>query len=156
VQVKLTGDQLADVSADILGRAASLRFIATGSSMSPFIRDGDLVTVRPVNAVDLRLGDVVLYKSFGRRAILHRLIRRRKQAGAVVYLIRGDASAGACEEVKAEDILGCVVEVSKRGRIVAIGSWRWRVAALIWAYTSPITFRTLRLVRKLRRLTTDN
>ena len=151
-EVKLTGDQLADVSQEILARAASLRFTATGSSMSPFIRDGDQVTIERVKAAELRLGDVALYRSFGGRALVHRFLWRRKAAGGPVCLIRGDASCGACEEVPAEQVLGRVVEVSRDGHVFHPGGLGRRIFALTWAYASPFTFRAWRLVRKVRRL----
>ena len=44
---------------EILRKGGFFRFKARGSSMSPFVRDGAMITVAPVEAVAVRFGDVV-------------------------------------------------------------------------------------------------
>ena len=44
---------------EILGRGENMRFRASGGSMMPFLRDGDIVEIAPLRKVDY--GDVVLH-----------------------------------------------------------------------------------------------
>ena len=58
--VSLSGVDLAILAREILGREAVLRFQARGNSMTPFIRDGDIVTLVPLSRPP-RIGDVVAF-----------------------------------------------------------------------------------------------
>ena len=48
-----------------LARGAPFRFTATGSSMIPFVRDGDEITVSPLGGAAPRIGDVVALRRRG-------------------------------------------------------------------------------------------
>jgi len=80
--------------------------------MSPAIRDGEMVYVKPASGARLRRGDVVLVKSdAGFR--LHRLVR--VDARADVFITRGDCGQQDDPAVRGERILG--VAVAKDVRI---------------------------------------
>ncbi len=143
----LNGVDFAELSAEVLGASASIRFRAHGSSMSPFIREGDILTVDPAHPRELVRGDVVLYRSAGGRAVAHRLLGRR--GGRL--LIRGDADAGECERVRPEKILGIVVQVERGGRKLPPNSLIRRTTALLWAATPTAARRVvLGIGRRLR------
>ena len=59
----------------VLARGSLFRFQARGFSMSPFIRDGDVLTLAP--APDrLRIGDVVAFiNPCNQQLSVHRLVR---------------------------------------------------------------------------------
>lgn len=124
-----SGDFL-DVAGAVLREGRPLRFRATGTSMAPSIRSGDILTVDPVDARALRPGDVALYRSEqGPR--VHRLTGR---AGATLRL-QGDAPGCLVEEVPAAEVLGRLVFVEREGRQVRLdrgmqGAMRWPVARL--------------------------
>jgi len=65
----------------VLGRGRAWRFRALGRSMTPFIRDGDDITLAPVSVErDIRLGEVVAYLRRlpdGRQLVVHRVVGRR-------------------------------------------------------------------------------
>jgi len=68
-QSKLFGE----LARELLAGGSGIRFQARGASMSPAIRDGEIVHVRPAVPRDLRRGDLVLIKVEG-RLCLHRLV----------------------------------------------------------------------------------
>jgi hypothetical protein len=57
----------------MLQQGLSVRFQARGRSMSPAIRDGEIVEVTPVQLTELRQDDIVLAKS-GSGFRLHRIV----------------------------------------------------------------------------------
>jgi hypothetical protein len=124
-----SGDFL-DLAGAALREGRPLRFRATGTSMAPSIRSGDILTVDPVDARALRPGDVALYRSEqGLR--VHRLTGR---AGARLRF-QGDAPGCLVEEVPAVEVLGRLVFVEREGRQVRLdrgmeGAMRWSVARL--------------------------
>ena len=57
-ELGLDDDTFLDLSAEILRQGGSFQFRAHGSSMVPFIRDGDLLTVAPAEPTGLEIGDI--------------------------------------------------------------------------------------------------
>lgn len=110
VAVELDGCELGDLLAELLARGASARFVARGGSMSPWIRDGDVVTVEPGAA---RRGDVAAFRhsrADGRLRV-HRLVRRDADG----WLAQGDRLARADGVVPDGEILGVVRQVERDG-----------------------------------------
>jgi hypothetical protein len=100
-------------------RGASLHTTVRGSSMTPFIRDEDAVTIAPMNGILPSIGEVVAFLTpGGGRLAVHRVVGRA-QGG---WLIRGDSCAKPDGTVATEKILGRVVSVERKGRRVGFGS----------------------------------
>jgi uncharacterized repeat protein (TIGR01451 family) len=94
-----------------------VRFQARGPSMSPAVRDGEVVYVKPVSLPDLRTGDIVLTRSdHGFR--LHRLVY--VDAAGNIFITRGDCGLQDDAPVSGDQILGIAVakEVRIAGRNV--------------------------------------
>jgi len=101
---------------DVLEKGRSVRFQVWGSSMTPFIKDGDVITIVPVSAEsDIGLGKVVAFLHpwlTGRRLVVHRVVGRRGSS----FLIRPDHALGHDPfAYKLCDILGRVVRVEISG-----------------------------------------
>lgn len=132
---------LLDLTADLLSRGTRVRFRPSGRSMYPSIREGELITVEPVAPRDVKVADIVLYRS-ERGLIAHRLVgTQRIQCTALTqssvlsphhfFLLRGDTSSSWDEPVEAHQILGRVVFVERNGRSIALasrGAKRWHKA----------------------------
>jgi hypothetical protein len=85
---------------------------AHGASMSPAIRDGEIVYLRPTAAAELRVGDIVLTNVCGVFK-LHRLVVADAQGD--VFITRGDCGQEDDPAVGAEEILG--IAESKEVRV---------------------------------------
>ena len=57
----ISGEDFLGIMRSILEKGISFRFKAGGSSMIPFIRNGDIVTVRPYRGAPIQKGDVVAF-----------------------------------------------------------------------------------------------
>ena len=86
---------------ELIARRAQFLFVATGRSMSPFIRDGSSVIIRPCSS-KVRVGDVLLLKQDDEKLLLHRVV---KKTGAEL-ITRGDACAGYDSPFRKNDIIG--------------------------------------------------
>ena len=105
--------QFESFSLELLQAGLLVRFQARGASMSPAIRDGEVVYVRPAAETNLCQGDIVLVKcEKGFR--LHRLIR--EDSFRDVFITRGDCGQQDDPPVRREQILGVVV-----GKDVRVG-----------------------------------
>jgi len=92
---------------------ASFRFQAKGFSMTPAIRDGDVITVSPLGDVMPRRGDVVAFRHPDQpRMLVHRVLHSREKR----YYIKGDNAPEGDGWIPAENILGLITKVERRGR----------------------------------------
>src|ERR1051325_8211071 len=102
---------LMEIRSELLREGLSVRFRVGGRSMYPTIRNGELITVEPCAASEIRCGDIVFYRL--RDGVLaHRVIRIESEAsGAWRFTTRGDSYRSSDAPVKAGDILGRVIAV---------------------------------------------
>ena len=108
-------DRFTTLAADALARGITVTFRAHGDSMRPAIRDGDMIQVAPVSAVDLRIGDVLLCRCDS-RLLAHRLIAVSERVDGDRWLyLRGDAKGGCDAPLRPADVLGRVEAVRRAG-----------------------------------------
>jgi len=121
----LSGPDLLGLMRQVLDRGLLFRFRARGWSMSPFIRDGDVISIAPLGKKDPRVGDVVAFTHPDNdHLILHRLVGIHNST----YLIQGDnlfCSPDGLIPVNA--LLGKVTKVEREGRTVVLGMGPERV-----------------------------
>ena len=91
------------ISQDLLREGNGIRFQARGASMSPAIRDGEIVHVKSAPLAELRRGDIVLVKGeMGFR--LHRLVVADTEQD--VFITRGDCGHEDDPAVSGEQVVG--------------------------------------------------
>jgi hypothetical protein len=88
--------------------------------MYPTIRDGEAVTVEPLKAHEARRGDILLYRRES-SVIAHRVVCIAGEEDATrVLILRGDSLATCDAPVRAEQVLGRVISVERKGREVKL------------------------------------
>jgi len=95
---------------------APISFRPEGRSMHPFIRPGDLVTVRPPDgaaAGGIRRGDCVVFRDRDSRWLVHRVIGGPDGSGR--FRTKGDALPGPDHAVERNSVAGVVTIVERRG-----------------------------------------
>ena len=81
-------------------------------SMIPLLQIGDEVLVHVVNPAEIRVGDMIVYKS-NDKLIVHRVIRNYNSSS---FLQKGDNTTTA-EIVSSKDVIGTVIAIRKGTRI---------------------------------------
>ena len=94
------------LSRELLNSGCSVRFEARGASMSPCIRDGQIVYVTCVIVSKLRKGDIVLTKGHSGFRV-HRLVVTDHSKN--LFITRGDCGQQNDPPVRGDQILGIVV-----------------------------------------------
>jgi signal peptidase I len=118
---------------DLLAKGHAVRFRASGLSMYPAIRDGDLVTVESVDVTDIRRGDVLLCR-LEHTVVAHRLVRIiRADDGAVYVELRGDAAFENDSPEPFTSVIGRVTVVAQHGRDRAVTTRRARALGMVGA-----------------------
>jgi len=146
-EIALSGGSLTELMRAVLAKGKPFRFEAKGFSMSPFIKDGDVITVRPLLGVAPRTGDIVafLLPSSGRAAV-HRIIG----VGPRGFTLRGDNAGEADGCVSLDRILGIVDGVDRNGRRITLGTSRIR-AAVARLSRSGVLYGMLQALRRAAR-----
>ncbi len=117
-EIALSGDSLTGIMMAVLAKGKPFRFRTRGFSMSPFIKDGDVVTVLPLGASGPRVGDVVafVFPATGRCAV-HRVIRRLRGS----YVLKGDNAGEVDGAVPRDRLIGVISRVERDGKRVRLG-----------------------------------
>ena len=94
-------------------KGASFRFQAKGYSMTPAIRNGDIITVSPLQEIMPRRGDVLAFRHPERpKMLVHRVLHAKDRK----YFIKGDNCSESDGWVPAENILGLITKVERQGK----------------------------------------
>jgi phage repressor protein C with HTH and peptisase S24 domain len=103
----------------ILAKGASFQFRARGLSMTPFIKDGDVITIAPFAKKKPSLGNVVAFiQPDSGHLVVHRVIARQGES----FLIQGDNASGQPDGlVSNQEILGYVIRVERNHHQVYLG-----------------------------------
>ena len=146
----LSGPALRELVRAVLSRGARFRFRAGGCSMWPFVRDGDVVTVAPLDGARPGRGRVVAFvHPHGERLVVHRVVGKKDGR----LLIKGDNAHVADGLVGAASVLGWVTRVERQGRDahLGLGPERLLVALLSrWGWLRPVLSIARRLVCAVR------
>lgn len=129
-----------EVVRPLLAQGLSVRFQARGASMSPAIRDGEIVEVIPAIVTELRKDDIVLAKTnHGFR--LHRIVLTDHARDR--FVTRGDCGQENDPALTGSQILGLArakeVWLGRnfvRARFRGLGGWLLRSAARVQHLTA--------------------
>lgn len=124
------GGLFATVVDSLLTDGIAVRFRAGGRSMSPAVRDGEMVVVAPVEPARVGVGEVV-YCRAQRGPLAHRVVAiEARPDGSRRFTLCGDASPAPDRPLDARAVRGKVIGVEREGELVSldvVGGWLGRV-----------------------------
>ena len=122
----------------------------TGTSMWPFLREGDRVYVQHGNGT-IRWGDVILFRQH-ERLIVHRLVFSRRQGPTTQHLMLGDNRLYPDAPVGREEVVGRVTAIHRGEMIIDLTRGHWLLSSRIIALLGFVWLAWLSLRRRLHRL----
>jgi len=129
--VGLSGVVLRELLGAVLDKGVPFRFEARGTSMHPFIRDRDVVTVAPLPQRSLVANKVVAFRHPESGVLVLHRIREVRPEG---LLVQGDNVPEPDAVVRPLDLVGLVTRAERAGVEVYLGDEPPGVgAALAWA-----------------------
>lgn len=150
-ELSLSGLGLAELLTAILEKGKEFRFRARGSSMWPFLKSGDLITVSPLTAKRPGLGDVVVFlRPSSGRPVVHRIVGKKDGS----YLIKGDNTAEYDGLMEEKDILGRITLVERGERRISysLGPTRFLIAGMsrsgLLPYLRPVKKKIVRFFKR--------
>ncbi len=137
-ELRLNSSDFADLSTEILAKGFSFSFKAHGSSMFPFIRDGDILTVQTTETKSLCVGDVVFFRSITNKLTAHRFIGGTELPHTRLLKVRGDAHFRQYEKIDEKQILGRIIRIRRGDRVISLDYLFKRKAGLFLVKIVPI------------------
>ncbi|HNR69632.1 MAG TPA: S24/S26 family peptidase [bacterium] len=114
----LSKDALRELASTVLHQNVPFRIRANGSSMSPMIKNGDIIVISPLRDRKPICGDVLAFVDPVNQALtVHRLIKNEGNC----YFFRGDNSNGNVEITFADQLIGRLINVERNGVPVHLG-----------------------------------
>jgi signal peptidase I len=146
--LNLSGPVLASLMKEILGKGIPFRFQARGWSMTPFIRDGDIITVVPQPRKQFRLGEIVAFiQAESGKPVVHRIIGKNRRG----YQIQGDNISELGDGWIAKDnILGLIHQVERQGVKIRLGLKGPERYGIALASRFGLLSRARKVIRKMR------
>jgi hypothetical protein len=103
---------------DILGKGAECRLEVKGYSMSPFIKDGDVVTISPMSEGSPGFGDVIAFvHPKTEKLLIHRVVRKIGDA----CLLKGENAPEPDGLIERNDMIGIITRVERKEKRVLFG-----------------------------------
>lgn len=116
--LSLPNTSLIVIIREVLARGVPFRFAAPGFSMSPFIRDRDIITIAPYQRTSCGIGDVLAFVKPGTgQLVVHRVVAASENG----WRIKGDNNPEEDGVIPHAAILGQVIQVERAGKFVRQG-----------------------------------
>ncbi len=130
--MRISFHQLIPIIRELLRTGQKIRLRVAGSSMYPFIKDGDVIEIEEPRSCPRR-GDVLLVRVCEDNYVIHRVV---KVDGEYFYL-RGDAQQGLQGPFRQRDVVGRVLAIYRDGRRYVLERGFLRIMSLLWTYITP-------------------
>jgi len=110
--------------------------------MSPCIKKGDLLSVKPISLEQAGIGEIVAYRKDESHSVLttHRVVGRGKDQGRRYLITQGDRNLYRDFPLSPQDVLGKVVGIERKGQLISLetpfyrlrGYLRARLSLVLW------------------------
>ena len=110
-------------------KASTIRFTGYGTSMTPFIRNGNTLTIKLIDKNDkIKKGTVVAVKHIEKKIIIHRIIGIKNN----YFQIKGDNRKLQDGWYPKESIIGVITEIKREsGKRVQFPTWQNFIIAFL-------------------------
>jgi len=123
------------LSEDLLQDGLFLKIQLGGYSMFPFFRAGDIALVQRVDMNTVRIGSVIVFKSYD-KLIAHRVLKVNYNNEDITFICKGDSVIHDDPIVTVNNFIGIVKEIT-RSYIIIYKSDRSFIKSLFFAKMSP-------------------
>jgi signal peptidase I len=138
---------------DLLNGGSDLRVRVTGRSMRPFLRGGEVLTLRKVPGPSLKKGDLILFRNRDGFPLLHRIVHAtRKVSGTIAFQTKGDALTAFDGPVSDHEVLGKVCRIEKGSKTINMETGAWIKLNYLIAVVSLIQSRFFSTLHAFRNL----
>ena len=127
----------------------AVKIVASGYSMFPFMRNGDIQIISPVPIEEIQIGDVAVFER-NNVWISHRVIDIRKTNNETTLILRGDTCIQIDPLVTKENYVGKTVAFERDGKVYHLDSFNRKNKLIVWLGAiriAPLFFLKVLLIR---------
>lgn len=140
--------ELLPIIEETLASGGTVKLPITGTSMLPLLRAGrDTVTLSPVTG-DLQKFDIPFYRRRDGAFVLHRIVTCAEDN---TYTLCGDNQWVLEKDIRAEQIIGVVSEITRNGKTFSVNSKKYKRYVRIWHRLLPVRKYIVKLRGKLQK-----
>ena len=137
--MEINDELTSDLWGEVLDKGYNFRFKAFGVSMLPLIRAGDILTIKPVEYVDLSIGDIILYEN-NSKPFVHRIIKIKRLENSFIFITKGDFLRRTDQSIKSKQILGKLSYLERNGNRRYFNTLFMRIVGYIIALFYPLNY----------------
>lgn len=133
------------VAESVFGKGGELCFTASGYSMAPYVRNGDVLCVVPNRPI--RIGDIALCYDSSQQCFAHRVVGLALADRCPVAIVtQGDACWYSDGPTPIARVLGRVRTIGRGNRKIVVDSWPYRLLGIALAHAAIARHTWFRLV----------
>ena len=134
----LQAEAIRQIFIDLLREGHMIRSWAVGGSMSPCIKKGDLLVVKPISLEEAGIGEIVAYRKDENHSVLttHRVVARGKDQGQCYLITQGDRNLYRDFPLFPQDVLGKVVGIERKSQVISLETPFYRLRGYLMARLS--------------------
>ncbi|MBC7765452.1 MAG: signal peptidase I [Hyphomonadaceae bacterium] len=118
VKTHLNPHELVQLAKEVLSQGNGFRFCAYGNSMMPFLKDGDIITLKPNRQNKRQVGEVVAFLQPKNNTLaVHRVLKVMDNC----CILKGDNNENIDGEIPNSAIIGIVTRIDRKGQAVYFG-----------------------------------
>ena len=139
VAATLQAEAIRQLFINLLREGHVIRSLAVGNSMSPAIKKGDLLVVKPLSLEEAEIGEIVAYRRDEIHSVLttHRVIQKGKERGRRYIITKGDRNPYRdFPLVSSQEVLGKVTGIKRNGQMISLESPFYRLHGYLRARLS--------------------
>jgi len=135
----LQAEAIRQLFINLLREGHVIRSLAVGASMSPSIKKGELLMVKPIALEEAEIGEIVAFRRDESQSVLttHRVIQKGKERGQRYIITKGDRNPYRdFPLLSSQELLGKVTGIERNGQVISLESPFYRIRGYLMARLS--------------------
>lgn len=135
----LQAEAIRQLFINLLREGHVIRSLAVGASMSPSIKKGELLIVKPIALEEAEIGEIVAFRRDESQSVLttHRVVQKGKELGRCYIITKGDRNPNRdFPLVSSQEVLGKVTGIERNGQVISLESPLYRLRGYLMARLS--------------------
>ena len=135
----LQAEAIRQLFINLLREGHVIRSLAVGASMSPSIKKGELLIVKPIALEEAEIGEIVAFRRDESQSVLttHRVIQKGQERDQRYIITKGDRNPNRdLPLVSSQEVLGKVTGIERNGQVISLESPLYRLRGYLIARLS--------------------
>lgn len=137
--IELSQNEIWDLKESLLDENVSVKFTLSGTSMTPFLFQGDIAVIEKISIEKLKRGDIIAFK-IHEQFIAHRLIKKIDKSNCTTLITKGDSCKEFDTPFNVSYLIGKVNLVKRKNTVIDMNNFSNRTIGKIYAAFPLLSF----------------